>query len=348
MSIYPNKVSIGDRVGLVLPSSPITKCELTKVTNVLDGLNLKYRIGQHALEAIEDFSAIQDSIDSLSARNIVPSTRQNNFDNYTASGYLAGSPEDRAEDINTFFADDSIKAIWCLRGGYGSVQVVPYLDFELIKKCPKQFAGYSDITNLLIAINQQCDLITYHAPMITPNFTRGDLLNVDGSFDGFTYRYFEQLLMTDWQEVSIQANNSYNFTTDMVVTAPIIGGNLSELAWLMGTSYTPLTDECIIFIEEVRTHVVNCDMALTQLERAGFFSNIRGLIIGDFLNCQNHTGKDKCQNWGIKQMFKNHLKNATFPIMTGVKIGHDKQTATIPIGTPVTLDAATNTITIHR
>lgn len=348
MNIYPNKVSIGDTVGLVLPSSPITMSELAKVTNVLDELNLKYRIGQHALEAVEDFSAIQNSIDSLSARNIIPCTRQNNFDNYTASGYLAGSPEDRAEDINTFFADDSIKAIWCLRGGYGSVQVIPYLDFELIKRCPKQFAGYSDITNLLIAINQQCNLITYHAPMITPNFTRGDLLNVDGSFDGFTYHYFKQLLMADWQEVIIQANNSYNFTASRTITAPIIGGNLSELAWLMGTSYAPLTDGHIVFIEEVRTHVVNCDMALTQLERAKFFNNIKGLIIGDFLNCQNHTGNDKCQNWGIERVLKNHFKNAPYPIMTGVKIGHDKQTVTIPIGAPATLDAATNTITIHR
>ena len=348
MLTYPNAVKPGDTIGLVLPSSMITQDTLDRVIKAAHSLGLKCKIGPTMARTVELFTAQQDGyIDQLLPK-LSPDMRDE-YQHFIASGYMAGNPQDRAADINSFYADPEVQAIWCLWGGYGAAKVLPHLDYDLIRQNPKQILGYSDITNIISAIYVKSQLCTYHAPMLAPNFTKPELLD-NGQVDGYTLSYFGQFIMSNWSEVQISNPTDLPMQTMVDGTADgiIYGGNLAVLTRLIGTPYLCDTTGKIIFLEEVRTHVVLCDMYLTQLEQAGFFDNIAGLILGDFLNCHNRTGYDKCQDWLIDQVLYNHFHDAPFPVLANVKIGHDQHTATVPLGAMCHLDADQHEIIISR
>ena len=348
MPTYPKPVKSGDTIGLVLPSSMITQDVLDSVINAAQSLGLQCRVGNTMQRVVRLFTAQQNGYIDQLLPSLTPSERTE-YQHYIASGYMAGDPQGRADDINHFFADPEIDAIWCLRGGYSAVKVLPYLDYDLIRSHPKQILGYSDITNIISAIYAKTDMVTYHAPMLAPNFTKAELLD-DGQVDGYTLSYLGQFAMSDWDEVQISNPTDLPMQTMVggVANGIIYGGNLASLTRLIGTPYACNTDGKIIFLEEVRTHVVLCDMYLTQLEQAGFFDNIAGLILGDFLNCHNRTGYDKCQDWLINEVLRNHFHNTTYPVLADVKIGHDRHTATIPLGAMCHLDADRQEIIISK
>lgn len=348
MPTYPKPVKPGDTIGLVLPSSMITQETLDSVLQATQKLGLKYKIGQHMQRVVDLFTAQQGGYIDRILPKLTPDERDE-YRHYIASGYMAGSPEHRAEDINSFFDNPAVDAIWCLRGGYSAAKVLPYLDYDLIRSNPKQILGYSDITNIISAIYTKSGLCTYHTPMLAPNFTKAELLD-NGQVDGYTLSYLGQFAMSDWDEVQISNPTDLPMQTMVggVANGIIYGGNLASLARLIGTPYACNTDGKIIFLEEVRTHVVLCDMYLTQLKQAGFFDNIAGLILGDFLNCHNRTGYDKCQDWLINEVLHNHFHNAPYPVLADVKIGHDRHTATIPLGAMCHLDADRQEIIISK
>lgn len=347
-SIYSLPVRRGDTVGLVLPSSMITAETLDQVLAAIDGLGLKYKLGRTMQRVVKMFTAQQDgTIDQLWPQLIA--AERTEYQTRVASGYMAGEPQGRAQDINDFFADDEVDAIWCLRGGFSSSQIMPYLDYDLIRRHPKQIIGHSDITNVIAGIHRQTGLVTYHAPMIAPNWTKPALL-LDGGVDPYTKRYFEQFVMSDWSTVKLANPTGIPLQTMSPgsATAPIVGGNLTELASAVGTPYATDPTGKIVFLEEVRTHIVTCDLALTQLENSGFFDHVRGVILGDFLDCHNRTGNDKCQDWLAPQLLHNHFANKPYPVLAGLKLGHDRQTVTIPLGATCQLDADHQSILIRR
>ena len=349
MPTYTKPIQPGDAIGLVLPSSMITQETLDSVLRAAQKLGLKCQIGKHMQHVVRLFTAQQDGYIDQLLPELTPDERDE-YHHYIASGYMAGSPKHRADDINNFFADPSVDAIWCLRGGYSAAKVLPYLDYDLIDNNPKQILGYSDITNIISAIYAKTGIVTYHAPMLTPNFTGVNLLDDNGNVDGYTLSYLGQFAMSNWDEVQINNPTDLPMQTMVggVANGVMYGGNLSVLTHLVGTPYVASTAGKIIFLEEVRTHVVECDMNLTQLEQAGFFDNIAGLILGDFLDCHNRTGHDKCQDWLIDQVLYNHFHDAPYPVLAGVKLGHDQHTATIPLGAMCHLDADQQTIVISK
>ena len=348
MSVYPDSVHPGDTVGLAMPSSMIDQATLDKVVVAAKKLGLKCKIGQNMQRVVNLFTAQQNgAIDQLYPT--LDQKVQHEYDQYIASGYAGGDPIGRANDINNFFADSDVAAIWCLRGGYSSSMILPYLDYDLIRHNPRQILGYSDVTNVITAINRKANLVTYHAPMLTPNFVRDDLLD-DGQPDAFSFRYFQEFIMSDWSSVELKNPDGVPLTALSAGSADgtVVGGNLSELVEQMGTPYAFETAGRIVFLEEVRTHVLFCDLALTQLENAGFFDNVAGVVLGDFLECHNWAGYQKCQDWTADKVLARHFADKPFPVLSGLKFGHDKQTVTIPIGARCHLDATNQRITILR
>lgn len=348
MTIYPSPVKPGDTIGLVIPSSMITEETLQSVLAAANELGLNCKIGQTMQRAVRLFTAQQNgTIDRLLPT--LSSAERQEYNRYIASGYMAGDPIGRADDINQFFADDDIAGIWCLRGGYSASKVLPYLDYELIRQHPKQIIGYSDITNIITAIYAKTGLVTYHGPMLAPNFTKPELLD-NGKVDGHTLSFLGQFAMSNWDEITLTNPIDCPMTTMVggLASGTICGGNLAVLSRLVGTPYAIDSQDKIVFLEEVRTHVVLCDMMLTQLQESGFFNGVRGLILGDFLDCHNRTGHDKCQDWLIDRVLHAHFDNAPFPVLSGVKLGHDKVTTTIPIGANCILNADSQQIVISK
>jgi hypothetical protein len=158
-------------------------------------------------------------------------------------GYLCGSGKDRAEELNDLFADEEVDAIICIRGGYGSAQVMKYLDYELIRNHPKVFVGYSDITNLLNAFSEKCGFVTYHGPMVSSNILE--------HYDDYTRESFLKTI-GDWEELEFANDTRLLHTiTGGRAEGRLIGGNVTVVGRMMGTFYEPDSNGAIIFLEDV-------------------------------------------------------------------------------------------------
>jgi len=239
---------------------------------------------------------------------------------YDKLGYLAGNDRDRAHDLNSMFEDKNIHAIICLRGGYGSIRMAPYLDLKIIKKNPKPFFGYSDITLLLNYIYKKCNFPTFHGPMITSNFN-----------DIATKEYFLRIIANRKEIITYNLNyvchdefiifNNKNFSGN------IVGGNLSIICSTIGTPYEIKFNNNILLIEDVNESPYAVDRMLSQLICCGKLKKISGIIIGDFTNCTSEN-----TTLTITDIIKEKLVKLNIPIIYGLKLGHSYPNLTIPIG----------------
>lgn len=249
---------------------------------------------------------------------------------YKKFNYLAGLDKERADDINDMFKDDSIDAIICLRGGYGSIRMLPYLDTKSIKKNPKPLIGYSDITLLLNYISSQCKFATFHGPMITSNFN-----------DKITKQYFlnnimnlDNKLIYNMEDLS---ENNHEIWNKKDFEGKIVGGNLSLICSSIGTPYEIDTNNKILLIEDVNEYPYVVDRMLSQLFFCGKLNKVCGIIIGYFTNCD-----DIINEVYIKNILKEKLINLNIPIIYNLKIGHSYPNITIPIGTKFEYNSTKN------
>ncbi len=239
----------------------------------------------------------------------------------------AGTDEERAEEINSFFADKSIDAIICMRGGYGCNRLIELLDFEVIKRNPKIFVGYSDITTLHIALNEKANLITFHGPMAVSNFT--------GNYNRDTYENFIEMLSNSKYEQSIK-----NITKELKVLnegrakGKLVGGNLATLIATLGTEYDLDYNGKILFLEDVGEKTYKIDRFLNQLKKHGVFEKIEGLVLGDFKNCIQDSEKDMT----LLEVFQNYFKELKKPVIYNFESGHSEPMLTLPLGAICEID----------
>ncbi len=239
----------------------------------------------------------------------------------------AGTDEERAEEINSFFADKSIDAIICMRGGYGSNRLIELLDFEVIKRNPKIFVGYSDITTLHIALNEKANLITFHGPMAVSNFT--------GNYNRDTYENFIEILSNSRDKQSIK-----NITKELKVLnegrakGKLVGGNLATLIATLGTEYDLDYNGKILFLEDVGEKTYKIDRFLNQLKKHGVFEKIEGLVLGDFKNCIQDSEKDMT----LLEVFQNYFKELKKPVIYNFESGHSEPMLTLPLGAICEID----------
>lgn len=239
----------------------------------------------------------------------------------------AGTDEERAEEINNFFADKDIDAIICMRGGYGCNRLVELLDFEMIKRNPKIFVGYSDITTLHIALNEKANLITFHGPMAVSNFT--------GNYNRDTYENFIEILSNLKDKQSIK-----NITKELGVLnegrakGKLVGGNLATLIATLGTEYDLDYNGKILFLEDIGEKTYKIDRFLNQLKKHGVFEKIEGLVLGDFKNCTQASEKDMT----LLEVFQNYFKELKKPIIYNFESGHSEPMLTLPLGAICEID----------
>lgn len=289
--IIPQRLSPGDTIGIVAPASPFDK-EL-------------FHQGIAELQAMGYQTAVPPEL-------------------FAANRYLAGSDLQRAQLVNRFFADSSIQAIFCAKGGFGSIRILPLLDFEGISKNPKIIVGFSDITSLLVAVYLRCNLVTYHGPTVTTL----------GNSDQKTKDALTAALSSD-APIEMKTSKGVTLQTGSV-SGPILAGNLTTLCHLVGTPYEPPFEGHILLLEDRGEAPYRLDRIMSQMKLAGCFAELAGVVLGSFKDC----GQQKEIHTIIKDIFADQ----PLPILAGLDFGHSPTNLTIPIGLEATLDADRHTL----
>jgi muramoyltetrapeptide carboxypeptidase len=252
----------------------------------------------------------------------------------------AGSPEVRARDLQDAFADPDIHAIQTMRGGYGSAQAVPLLDFDAIAATPKALIGLSDITALHAALYARTGLATFYGPSLTmvgspspPSFTTDRLLEVlAGKTTGPVPEDRDRLTV-----VSITGGRS---------SGPLVGGCLVDFIYTIGTSWEPNLEGAIFFFEETGSAPIQIDRALLHLEQIGKFEGVRGIVVGELAGCEwyEHTSSPRSKT--LENVLEDRLGGLGVPVLYGLPLGHGTSLATLPLGVEATVDADVRALTI--
>jgi muramoyltetrapeptide carboxypeptidase len=304
MPIIPDRLSYGDTIGIIAPASaPPDPRNIDRSVAVIERLGFKPKLA--------------------------PNVRRR-------WGFLAGSDRDRASDLMKMFTDRKVKAIMCVRGGYGTSRLLPLLDYRAIRAHPKIFIGYSDITSLHCAFLVRSNLVSFHGPMLNSDFVKRDM-------PSFTLQGFLRTLMQASAPGSIR--DGYKRKTAAVlrrgiVSGPLIGGNITLLCATLGTPYQPCFRNSILFFEDLDEVPYRFDRMLTQLLNAGLLQQVAGIAIGINANCHDPKARHAREyRQTLEDVFKERLRPLKVPIVAGLPFGHIPLNATLPVGVRVTLDA---------
>ena len=245
-------------------------------------------------------------------------------------GFFAGTDERRAADLNAFFRDDEVRAILCLRGGYGSGRILDMLDYAEIARHPKLFIGYSDITALHIALGEKSGIATVHGPMLTSL--------ASGSLTDYTERSFFRGVMTSRPlgELTMPPGQALEAVVPGTAEGVIVGGNLSVLQALIGTPYELKGDGALLFLEDIDLLSYQLDRTLQQLFQCGLLDRVNGLLFGSF------TGGDSALDPGdytTAEVIDYYSNLIGKPAIMGVPAGHGSDNAFIPFGVHAVMKA---------
>lgn len=310
--IKPKKLKAGDTIGVIAPGSNASSpYDLMRAEEIAKLLNLNILFGNNLLKG---------------------------------DGVKTRTAKERLDDLHEMFDDKKIDAVVAIRGGYGSAQLLPDIDYKLIKNNPKVFLGYSDITALHISIHKNTGLITFHGPLLLSSFTE------------WTFNNLKKVIMDD-SEIGNLSNPDKKsgirkmFPARTIVkgnaTGEITGGNLSIISSLMGTPYEIDTQNKILIIEDVGEAPYKIDRMLTQLKLAGKLRVANGIIFGKCTGCEPD---DSRSTWDLElsQVIDKIFKSIGKPCFSGFMFGHTKDQLTIPIGINADMNADTGILSINE
>ncbi len=275
------------------------------------------RVGVVAPAGCVERNALEAGIEAIRAEGFEVELSPNLFG---TKGYLAGAAHERATDMMNFFRRDDIDAIFCARGGFGSVQLLPYLNLEL-GDYPKIFLGYSDVTILLNWLRQFCGMVTFHAPMVAMDIARG--------LGEITRAHFWPLLrgeMAGWRLGLGEIIRPGKAQSEMM------GGCLSVLVTTLGTPYEIDTRGKLLFLEDVGEKPYRVERMLTHLKMAEKLDGVAGVIFGDFTNCEGDGPR------GIREIIIDMFHDAPYPVVMGMRAGHGSENLALPFGVTALLD----------
>ena len=310
-SIFGKPLPEGGTIGVAAPASPYeSRSDILRSIEWWEARGYRVKLGEHVLDRDD---------------------------------YVAGDARERAADLGAMFADPDVDVVQCLQGGYGSAQVIPYLDFEAIAANPKAFVGFSDITALHVAIRQRTGLATFYG---------NGLLGVgDPETTAFSKeRLLHVLRGNDAGEVPRNPDDPYvRPIRGGKVTAPLAGGCLWLLMQTLGTPWEIDLEGTILFFEDYYLPPYQVDGILTQLAHSGKLAEVRGVVVGDMEKCD---WGDHPRGWprtrSIEDVLEVHLEPLGVPVLYKLPLGHGKHLATIPLGVTATLDADARTLTIEQ
>lgn len=238
-------------------------------------------------------------------------------------GYLAGSDEQRLSDLNQALADDSIDAIWCVRGGYGAMRLLDQIDYASLRENPRPVIGFSDITVLHAAIYRECGIVSFHGPT-----ARGELSEFSrSSLVRAVIDHTDSCGIAEKGRV-LRAGN---------VKGRLAGGNLALVSSLMGTPYSVDFEGAILVLEDIDEAVYRVDRMLTQLVLSGALAQCAALVIGDF---RPPPSESNSNNRAIDEVIAEAADKAGIPCLAGAPFGHISDQWTIPLGAMAELDTS--------
>jgi muramoyltetrapeptide carboxypeptidase len=306
--IKPPRLAPGDTIAVIAPASGLKPDSFDRALQKLESLGFKTKVGRNA--------------------------RGNR-------GLFSGTEAERLADLHWAFGDPEVRGIWCVRGGDGAPRILPDLDYALIRKNPKVFIGYSDITALHLAISQNTGLVTFHGPVGSSSFSdyaRDHVLNV---LTRPTAPYVNAL------SADHRAKDSALFKTEVVTPGRargrLTGGNLSLVTALAGTPWAlrgPAGK--ILFLEDIDEQPYRVDRMLTQLRQSVDLRALAGIALGVFEGCV--AKEDKPQPTLI-EVVRERLGDLGIPVIYGLSFGHVRDQFTLPMGIAAELDTAAATVT---
>lgn len=311
MPIKPARLSFGDVVGVVAPASaPADPKNIDRALRALGKLGFQAKPAAHLRRRW---------------------------------GFLAGRDQQRADDLMEMFLDRRVKAILCFRGGYGAARLLPLLDYQAIRRNPKIFVGYSDITSLHCALLARANLVSFHGPMLNSDLLKDNL-------PPFTRQSLWQTLMRAEPPGRIDLN--YRRKTIKVLapgtaTGPLVGGNISILCASLATPYQPSFRGAILFFEDLNEEPYRFDRMLTQLLNAGLLQQVVGIAVGINKRCTDPKAKKGREyRQTLEDVLRERLAPLSVPIVTGLPFGHVPYNATLPVGTRALLDGNEGALSI--
>ena len=303
----PPRLREGDTVGVGAPASSWeNRSEILRGIAALDAWGLRVKLGAH----VDD-----------------------------RHGYMAGTDADRAADLNAMLADEDVRAIVCLQGGYGTPRLMPLLDEAAFRANPKAICGYSDLTTLHLARQAWGNEISFYSNGVTgvgaPEVT------------DFSKASFKRALFSDEPFGQIGPNPDDPYVRTVVggrATGRLTGGCAGLLSSAIGTRLQPDFRGRIVVLEEIELEGYVLDGILTQLRNAGLFAGAAGIVVGDI----KAKWSGGIAELSAEDIVEELLAPLGLPLIFGLPIGHNKHHTTVPLGALATLDADAGTLVVDE
>ena len=298
--IKPIRLITGEKIGIISPaSSPDDLTKINSGVKYLEKLGYRVEVGKNV---------------------------------GSQEGYLAGSDTQRLADLHYMFKNKQIKAIFSIRGGYGSGRLLDKIDYKLIRNNPKIFVGYSDINALQLAFFAKAGLITFAGPMVAVDF--------HDEVSAFTEEGFWRTITSNKKigKLLNPRKEKFYVLNKGRATGRILGGNLSLLNSLMGTEYLPKLKDAILLLEDIHEAPYRIDRMLNQLRLTKILKQIRGIILGHFVDCVESDPTK--QTFTLNEVIVEYFQGQKIPVLYNVKHGHIKDNITIPYGIKCVLNAS--------
>jgi muramoyltetrapeptide carboxypeptidase len=303
--ILPKRLNKGDTIGLISPSGVLREEQMKKMIETIENLGYKT---YHTPALLSQF------------------------------GYLAGTDQERADELVHMFLNKEVDAILCARGGYGAIRMLDFIDYKVIGENPKIFIGYSDITAIIQAIYQETGLACFHGPVGI------------SSFNEFSLESFEEILQHPkpnykypyQREKQTTENEEFDFytITGGKAEGELTGGNLSVLVSMIGGRFHPNFENKIVYLEEIDEKTYRVDRMLTQLIKSTNIARAAGLALGVFKDCN----KNDLPTFSLKELLVQLIQPLGIPAVYGFPFGHVENKICIPNGIKAKLNADKKTL----
>lgn len=287
----------GDTVGVVATSAAVEREYLERGVGVLGAMGYRVKVSAHALDR---------------------------------AGIFAGSDRDRAHELNSFFADDDVRAIFGARGGYGCGRLLPLIDFPAIARSPKIFLGFSDATFLLNALVERAATVAFHGPMVAMDFANG--LTARSS------EHLVRLLGGETRHFELEAREALHPGS---AEGPLIGGCLSVVVAMLATPFAPRCDGRILLLEDTGEKAYRVDRMLVQLRQSGVFERAAGVVFGAIRPVEGSA----LERARIAEFAAEQTAGGC-PVLFGIEAGHGTENLTLPLGMQARIDGARRRLVI--
>lgn len=287
--IIPRPAAAGATLGVVAPAGTVKPDALERGLALLRTWGYEVRLGEHVREQRR---------------------------------YCAGAPEERAADLEAMFRASDVDAVLCARGGYGTAQVLPLLDPEVLAAHPKLVCGYSDVSPLLGFLVERCGLVALHGPMVASDLAKGLTPRAAARL-----RAMLATPATAWSEPVSEV------LVPGVAAGRLAGGCLSSLVALLGTPYAVETAGRVLLLEDVAERPYRIDRMLTHLRLAGKLDRVAAVVLGSFADCDGKEDGDVAA-----AVFREFFASAPYPVVAGFPAGHLSENLPLALGLPVCVD----------